>query len=160
MPEINALTELTSVASGDLLPIFDVSATSPKAKRITRANLLSGVAFAGGNHNFGSSTIANLTIGSSLAFPASTITNVFRASAALSAFTIPATSTHTETIILSGALMTDYLIADHNGSASNGVIFDAWISGTDTVTVRYHNTTASPIGSFPRTVRVAAIRFS
>lgn len=73
---ITDFTELTSAASGDELLIYDISATSPKTRKITVANLATAIGSGSGTvTSVGLSTDASwLTVGSSPVTGAGTIT--------------------------------------------------------------------------------------
>lgn len=116
--KISELSELTSVAAGDVIPINDVSDTtqgsSGSTKRITRANLFSGYATSGANSDItslsGLSTPLSVAQGGS---GAATLTGVLKGNGT-SAFS--AASAGTDYYAPSG---TDVAVADGGTGASN-----------------------------------------
>lgn len=158
------LTGLSTPASDDLLLIYDVSEPSGSAgKKITRANLLSGVAFGGGNHNFGTSSITSLTAGvASLTFGSTaSLTNLLRGSGDVAVSTLGAGSAETRTITVTGALTTDFLLGvAFTAALPDGLLHQAWISGANTVSIRFYNSTAASITGATYTARAVALRFA
>lgn len=146
-------------AEADELVVYDVSATAPNTKKVTLSELLTGVAFAGGNHNFGVSTISTLTVSTRLTVGTANISGIYRGTATLTSFTIGAGATHTEAVTLSGAQVGDTICASMRSGVENGVIFSYFISGANTVTVKFTNTTGSTIPDSTRLIDMFSVRF-
>jgi hypothetical protein len=78
--DINGLTEETSAANGDFIAVYDISASSPNIRKMTRANFLNGhtpvlptgsgtnyiVAATGGDHTTIQAAVAALTSGGTI----------------------------------------------------------------------------------------------
>jgi hypothetical protein len=162
--EITELTELLAadVADGDELPIYDVSAGSGNAKKIKRGSLLNGVARDGGDHNFGTSEITDLTTqNAQIGFTAgATLTKVLHSSASPTFGSISADAGETQTVTLTGATTSDQLTWAFTEAVPDGIIPQAWISAADTVSIRLYNTTGSPIAGASYGMRLTALRFA
>lgn len=158
------LTALATPAADDLLLIHDVSeASGSQGKKITRADLLSGVAFAGGNHNFGTSSITALTAGVvALTFGSTAaLTNVFRGSGSVSVSTLAAGAAETRTITVTGVATTDYLLGvTFTGALSDGLTSQAWISAANTVSIRFVNQSSGSVTGASYTANAVALRFA
>lgn len=149
--EITDLAAMTSPATGDELLIYDIDAPTDKTKKVTLANLLSGVAFDGGNHSFGTlvstthtaqdATVNNITVAASMEVgnTGSTVTLIKGASLALAFTSIANGSSQTQTATLTGAVTTDFLAWSLTAHLADGLIAEAIISSADTVSLKIHN---------------------
>ncbi len=162
MAEITELVELTSIAEDDELVVYDVSVGAGNSKKVTRQKLLEGVARNGGNHNFGTSEIANLTTqNASIGFTdGATLTKVLHLASSVDVGDLMSETGETQTVTLTGALTTDQLAWAMNGILPDGIVCQAWISAADTVSFRFYNSTGSLVAGATYGVRVTAMRFA
>lgn len=159
MPEITELTELTSATDADELLIYDVSAGTGNSKKVTRETLLDGIARDGGDHDFGTSTIDNLTATTaSLTFEdGCTITNYLCASLTVAPADILTGAYQTVDATLTGATTAGFLSYAFTDALPDGLLCQAWISAADTVSYRFHNTTGGTITGASYTARTTVI---
>ncbi len=173
MTEISDLTEhsAVSISSADRLPIWSSTGSEPLTRYVTVGNLFADYAVDGGDHDFGTSQINDLTaisatlnqveITTSLEFDsASTIETALNVSAALTTSDILAGASETVTATLTGALTTDYLQCDFDAALADGLTAQAWISASDTVSVKFHNTTSGTVSGFSVNAKLHLLRFS
>ena len=164
MAEIPDLVELPSgsASDNDLLLIHDISApANSQDKNIKKSSLLNGVAMDGGNHNFGTSQITDLTIATSLVFPGSlSVTDIVAASVTLSPSGIAAGASETVTATLTGAATADFLSWALTGALPDGMTLQVWISAADQISAKFCNTTTSTISGASYTARVMAVAAS
>lgn len=154
--------DVGDVSDDDLLLIWDSAAGSNNSRKVTREDLLTGVARDDGDHNFGTSVIDDLTATVSTITFASTaaLTNLLRVEASVTPATVGAGVSDTQTVTLTGALTTDYLLMPIFTSAlPDGLTYQAWISASNTVSIRFRNNSSGSISSASYTVRVVALRF-
>lgn len=170
MPEIDEIEPLLDegdVSDDDLIVIFDVGSDS--AGRMTRGSFLNGVARDGGDHDFGTSEITDLTA-TNASISALSITGaismgddlsrVLKATASVSVGDIAAGAGQTVTMSLTGCLAGDALIFSSNVLLPDGLHVQAWISATNTVSIRFHNSTGSTITAASYSMTAAALRIS
>ena len=159
MPEITDLVALTTVAVGDEIPIYDVSAGPGNSKKITRANLLSGVAYNGGDHDFGTSNITDLTAEtSSLTFTdGCTVTKILCENLSVAPADILTGAFETVAVTMTGAVTTDFLSYAFTAALPDGLLCQAWISGADEVSFRFANTTGGTITGATYTARTTTM---
>lgn len=160
IPDLNELS--ATPADDDLFLVHDVSAASNNDKKVTRTNLLGGVAMDGGDHDFGTSEIADLTTqNATLGFTdGATLAKIIKASGTVTPSDITTGASETVTLTLTGALTTDHLVWNIAGALPNGLTAQAWVSAADTVSLKLHNTTGSTITGASYTLRAAVLRFS
>lgn len=150
---MTAITDLTALgttpASGDLLVLHDISAGTDK--KVTRSSLLGGVAFDGGNHNFGTSNITSLIAASAnvgnISFTSGglSVARAYKNTAVIAVPDIAAGATSDQTVTISGVLSADVVIANVTSALPAGLTYQAYVSAADTVTFRFANVTASTI---------------
>jgi len=173
MPELNQLLPIApaNVSDDDLLLIYDNSATSNKAKSVTRGQLLAGVARDGGDHNFGVSEVEDLTatlgnviqltVTTSLTFDAAaTLQKIYRQTGAVVAPTLADGVAGSVTFAIAGILTGDYLSMSFTSALPDGLTHQAFISASGVVTIRFYNSTAASIAGASYTARVTAMRFA
>lgn len=150
------------VSDDDMLPIYDVSAGSGNAKKIKRGSILNGVARNGGDHDFGTSEITDLTTqNASIGFTSgATLTKALHASVSVSPADILTGASEVVTATLTNAVTTDQLVWAMTGALPDGLICNAWISAADTVSFKFFNATGSTIVGASYTARVTALRFA
>jgi len=81
--------------------------------------------------------------------------------ATLSAYdfaSIAAHTTSTTTVTVTGATTSDFVLLRLSTTPDNGIVYDAYVSAADTVTIRAVNTTASSIDPASRDYTVLVIR--
>lgn len=71
---------------------------------------------------------------------------------------ISAHTTSTTTVSLTGAATTDFVLLRLSNAPDDGIIYDAYVSAADTVTIRAVNTTAGAIDPASRDYVVLVIR--
>jgi hypothetical protein len=86
-----------------------------------------------------------------------TITKVLSASASLDFASISAASQASLTITVTGAAVGDEVIMALPSGPAAGLVFNAFVSATDTVTIRASNITASPVDPAAATYGVIVI---
>ena len=162
MAEITELTELTSVADDDEFVVFDVSVGSGNSKKATRENILQGVAREGGDHDFGTSEIEDLTTqNSTLGFTdGATLTKMLHGLVSPAPGSASAGTSITVTATVTGAETTDQLCWALTGPLPDGLTCQAWISAANTVSFKFHNTTAGSITGATYGARVTVMRFA
>jgi hypothetical protein len=77
--------------------------------------------------------------------PGASITKIRTASASLNFPSISAVSQADLTITVTGAAVNDEVMLGLPAAPTAGIVFNAFVSATDTVTIRASNITASPI---------------
>jgi hypothetical protein len=86
-----------------------------------------------------------------------TITKVLSGSASLNFGSISAVSQADLTITVTGAAVGDEVIMALPAAPAAGIVFNAFVSATDTVTIRASNITASPVDPAAATYGVIVI---
>lgn len=163
MPDITDLTELNETpAAGDEFLVYDVSAGTGNSKKVTRANLLGGVAFEGGDHDFGTSEITDLTTqNASIGFTGGAVlTKMVVASFSVAPSDILTAASETVTATVTGALTSHFLVANFTSALPNGLVCQSWISAADTVSFKFYNTTGGTISGASYTVQAMLIEAS
>ncbi len=173
MPQLNELpvVETADVSNDDFLLLFDNSAATNKSRRVTRSNLLTDVARQGGNHNFGTSeiaaltataaTIIDLTVTTSLAFDsAATLLKMYRATGAIVTAGTAAGAAETLTFNIQGVAVGDYISISFSGPIPDGLMTQAWVSGANTVSVKFYNATSGAITGSSYSTKIVAMRFA
>lgn len=151
------------VSDNDLLLIWETSAGSNNSRKVTRGDLLNDVARDGGDHNFGTSQITDLTAGVSALTFASTaaVTNVLKTQASISVGSLSAGGSETQTATLTGVQTSDFLLMPtFAGALSDGLTFQAWVSAADTVSLRFRNNTSGNVSGATYTANIIAVRFA
>lgn len=159
------------VTDDDLLLLYEVGAGSDNSKQVTRGRLLKDVAREGGDHDFGTSEITDLTaptatlnnvsITTGLTFDtAATINKAYVASATVVVPDITAGSSDTQTATLTGVTTADFLTASMTGAMPDGLTMQAWVSAADTVSVKFYNTTAATITGASYPMKLMAFKAS
>lgn len=173
MGELNGLTEIdpADVSDDDFFLIFDNSAPTTKSKKATRSNVLKGVAREGGDHNFGTSeiadltatdaTIVNLTVTTGLTFDtAATLQKMFYVAFSLvTAGTSPGNG-ETVTAALTGVQVGDHVTISFDAMLDDGLIVQAWVSAANTVSVRFYDADAGAIAGNTYAGSLAVMRFA
>tara|TARA_R110000796_G_scaffold9452_14_gene32249 strand:- start:5851 stop:6372 length:522 start_codon:yes stop_codon:yes gene_type:complete len=172
MPELNGLPEIdpADVSDDDFILIFDNSAPSSRSRKSTRANLLKDVAREGGDHNFGTSEINDLTVSNGTIInlnvttgikldTGATLKKLYREAAAIAVSDLPSGTGQTVTIAVAGVAVGDFVSLSFSTALSDGLIAQAWVSAPGTISVRLFNTTSVTIVGAPYTVYLAAMRF-
>ena len=173
MPELNALPPIVpaDVSNDDLLLIYDNSAATLKARKVTRSDFLKDVPREGGDHDFGTSdfetltatdaTSVNHTITTSLTFEgAATIASVRNVVTSVAVPSISSGLSETVTLTLSGIASGDYVNLSFLGPVSEGLIFQAWVSAADTISIRFFNADSGAFSGASYDIQIMAIRFS
>ncbi|MFV1593271.1 hypothetical protein VWZ88_12485 [Phaeobacter sp. JH20_36] len=162
--EITGLNELSAadISDNDELVIYDVSAGTNPSKKVKRSTLLTGVAKDGGNHNFGTSEIENLTaLNATLGFDGgATLQNVLHGEVSLSPISIAAGASEVVTATLTDAVVTDQLVWALTGELAHGLTCQAWISAANTVSFKFYNTTNGSVAGATYGARVTALRLT
>lgn len=160
MPEIDELPELTVATDEDALPIVDVSASAPRAKHITRGNLLRDVPRNNANASFAAVSVETLAVTTSITVGSATMTHMCRGLGTAAAASITAGATQSATLTLSGCEISDYLSWAATSAITPGIIMSAYISAPNTVTVIRYNCTGATISDSAYTIRMVALRFT
>lgn len=87
-----------------------------------------------------------------------TLTALFSASASLDFASIATTASEDLTITVTGAAVGDSVALALPAAPTAGLVFNAFVSATNTVTVRASNITASPVDAAAATYGVTVIR--
>ena len=87
----------------------------------------------------------------------STVTEITAATASLNFPSISAVSQADLTITVSGAAVGDYVVLSLPAAPTAGLVFNAFVSSANTVTVRATNVTASPVDAGAATYGVLVI---
>jgi hypothetical protein len=169
------ITELTALAAtpadGDLMVIHDVSAGAPQDKKITTANLFGGLVKQNGNATLATVTITSLNATALTAgtFTVSTGGIVFNTTST----TLTSINTQTiafvhsdiatgagETVNLSftGAAVGDFVVVQPLALLPDGLMIQAYVSATDNIQVRLHNTTGVTITGVSRSIKCMVIK--
>lgn len=164
MPELNELNTIPDleITDDDFLLIYDVGSGS--SLKVSKASLLAGLAADGGDHDFGTSTINDLTAplletndlsftlgGNSLKVAIAWSGNV-AVDAVSSASVKPLTAT------ITGALTTDHVILTVAQAVPEVLSFRGRISATDTLTIEAVNPTGGSINPGTVSFRALVIR--
>lgn len=156
MTEINALPTATGLDSADYLVLHrDGREASQQTRKITRASLLSGVAFTGANAAFlalsgtsitaPSGAIDALTVATSLTMGA-VLSKMLTATASVAVGTLGAGASADVTMTVTGAVVGDVVILNPQVDMPDGLILRPYVSGANTVTI---NVTNASTGSIP-----------
>lgn len=155
-------TALTSsgTASDDLFLVYDTSAAA--MKDITRTELVDMVA-----DNFASQAIANAALQNALVATTSikvtssgtACTKLLSATGTLNFASIAAAASEDLTIAVTGAAVGDAVHLGLPAAPTAGIVFNAFVSAADTVTVRAHNYTAGAIDPASASYRVVVMGF-
>ena len=171
MPELPDLPAIdpADVSDDDLLLIYDNSAPSNKARKVTRTQLLRDVVFEDGDHNLGvveiddlsatDASLTNATIITGLEFDAASTINSFIAGS-VSIITVGTANGAGETLAktVSGATTAAFLSVAFTAALPDGLSCQAWISATDTVSFRFFNNSGGAVASDTYTARVTIIK--
>lgn len=155
--------DVGDVDDADLWLVYDPAAPSNKTKKVTRGDALKDVARDGGDHDFGTSEITALTAGIVTATFASTaaLTNLFKASGAVTVSALAGGASETKTMTMTGVATTDFLVGlAFTAAMEDGIIARAWISGADTISIRFTNSKAGSASGGSYTARAVAMRFA
>lgn len=87
------------------------------------------------------------------------ITKVLTATATLDYASIAAAGSEDKTITVTGAAVGDAVAFSLPAAIDVGLVFNAFVSATNTVTIRASNVTAAPIDAASASFRVVVIRF-
>ena len=171
MPEIDEIAttfDAADMGATDLLVYYSASAGAAGA--VPASQFIAGhdLAVDGGDHDFGTSTIDDLTatsaeIGEATITTSMTInggasvTGLLAGSAGVTPSDITAGSGETVTATLTGVTTAMFLSYAFTSILPDGLIAQAWISDTDEVSIRFHNSTGSTISSASYTIRMTAI---
>lgn len=158
LPAINP----PDVSDDDFLLIWDNGAGSQNTRKVTRAQLMAGVAFDSGNHDFGTSEITALTAGVTALTFASTaaLQDVTRANLTVTPGNIAAGASQDVAVTMTGAATTDFLSFAFASALPAGLICQAWVSAANTVTFRFFNATGGTINGASYTARCVALTFA
>lgn len=172
MPELNDLPEIdpNEVSEDDLLLIYDNSAVSSKARKVSRENLLKGVAREGSDANFensefetiraNSGTVVELSITTSLSFDAAaTIEKVYRYNGEVITSVISAGSNEVATVAMTDVAVGDHVTISFSDALPHGLLAQAWVSSSGTVSIRFDNVSAGTISAASYTTNLVAMRF-
>lgn len=162
--EITQLIELTAAAvhDDDELAIYDVSAGTGNSKKVKRSSLLDGVAREGGDHDFGTSEITELSSqNSALGFTSgSVLSYAVHGSVSPAPAGIAAGASDTVTATLTGATTSHQLVWNLTSALPDGLHCQAWISAANTVSFKFYNSTGSLIAGATYGAKVTALGFS
>lgn len=156
-------------ATNDLLVIWDESDPSDKTKKAELAAFLGDYVKDGDDAAFGDTThdlmtataavATTLTLGSKVVFPSTKeIQNVYLDDLDFTPSDITAGNAETVTATLTGILTGDTLIAVPTAAISDGLMWQAWISAGNTISVRFYNPTASTITGATHNFRCLVLR--
>ncbi|MBR9820179.1 MAG: hypothetical protein GYB51_04165 [Rhodobacteraceae bacterium] len=165
MPEIDEITpefDSDDMGSEDLLVIFSASADA--GGRVPVSEFIAGnsIAVNGGNHDFGTSTITDLTsntaIIANLVFASNKkITNMLTGDVSVEFAATASDASQTVAVTFTGAAVSMLLIADFIEALPDGLVLQgAWISGANAVSFKVYNATGSEIAGATYSARVAA----
>jgi len=155
-----------SVTDDDLLVIYDNGAN--QTRRVTRANLLTGVARDGLDATLGivdadalnapDGAIDTLNVATALILGA-TVSKAVYASASVAVPTVAAGTQGTAAMTLTGAVVGDLLIVNGIGLDA-GLILSGEVTGASAVTLKFFNASGVSITGASRTIRVVALRLT
>jgi phage-related tail fiber protein len=151
------------VSNDDLLLIWETGAGSNNSRKVTRAHLLKDVPRIAGNAEFDELEATELTAGVAALTFASTaaLTNLLRAEAGVTVGTLAAGASETQTLTVTGAATTDFLAnVCFTAALSDGLTFQAWISATNTISIRFRNNSAGSVSGATYTARAIVMRFA
>tara|TARA_R110002110_G_scaffold168017_1_gene369173 strand:- start:505 stop:1026 length:522 start_codon:yes stop_codon:yes gene_type:complete len=173
MPELSDLPAIdpADVTDDDFILIFDNSAPVTKSKKASRSNFLKDVAREGGDHNFGTSeietltandaTIVNLNVTTSMQFDtAATLQKMYRATASIVTAGTAAGASETLTATISGVLEGDFVNLSFAAALPDGLMAQAWVSASDTISVKFYNATTVAIAGATFSAKLAVMRFA
>lgn len=155
------LTALTSAASAvdDLVLVYDTSATT--MKNMARTEFIDMVA-----DNFAANAIANAALQAALAITTSltvasgtALTKMLSATAVLDFGSINAAASADLTIAVTGAATGNAVHLGLPAAPAAGIVWNAFVSAADTVTVRATNITAAPVDPASATYRAVVLGF-
>lgn len=168
MTEINALPTATAVDDLDYLVLHrDGREASQQTRKVTRANLLTGVAFTGAAAAFttlsGSSVTAPtgaidaLTVATSLTMGAA-LSKILTATASVAIGTLAAGASADSTMTVTGAVVGDVVILNPQVSMPGGLRLRAYVSAADTVTISVLNGSTGSITGASYSIKAVLLR--
>lgn len=144
------------VADTLLFPVYDSSAGSQKTRKISRGNLLSGVARDGDDVTF--ATLAGSTVVADEALRIyDEITAFIHGSGNVSIPTAAAGASQTATLAVVGASVGDSVLLTLPSTLPAGLICRAYVATADVVTVQAFNATASSISGATYAAKILVI---
>lgn len=168
MTEINALPTATGVDNADYLVLHrDGREASQQTRRVTRASLLTGVAFTGAAAAFaalsGSSvsaptgSIDALTVATSLTMGA-VLSKILTATASVAFGTLAAGASADYTMTVTGAVAGDIVIINGQAAIPGGLTMRAYVSGANTVTITVLNGSTGSITGASYSIKAVLLR--
>jgi len=162
-PEVSDLPSMdaSEVSDDILIPVYKTGGVGDRSKGCSREDFLKDVARDDGDHDFNASeiqtlsattgTVNQLTVLTSLVFSgAATVGSVLIGNLSITVPSIAAGSGNVQTATLTGAETGDFLFASLTSELPDGITMQAWISGANTVSFKFHNNSGSSYigGSF------------
>jgi len=167
MPELDDLSTIPSgnISDDDYLLIFDVA--TGNSYKITKSKLLEGIAYAGGDHNFGTSTITSLTAPtaniSTLNFVtgSASLTAVIKWTGSIDFGSIADGVDQSITQAVTGALVGDFvLVGFGTGGLNKEVSIRAYVAAADTVKFDVVNSSGGSVSVGSVSLGLVLFRFS
>lgn len=172
MPELDEITPVFNAANlgaGDLLLVFSIS--EDKAGVVSLANFLAGhgiiteeddailgvveVDTLTGNEAEVGDVVATTSL--QIGTAGTKIGRVIASSLSVTPGGIAAGASETVVVTMTGVISAMYLSWALTGALPDGMTLQAWISATDQVSFKFHNTTGSTISGATYTARVTAL---
>lgn len=171
MPDLSSLPELASApADDDLFLVQDASASAPKDKKIKKSNLFDGFTKVGSDASFNDLTVndidgvdatfATIEAGALAFTDGAGVAKMFTVTDTINLSSVAAGSTATDTASLTGVATGDFVLFSATTAAPDGLIIQAYVSASNTITVRAHNPTASTITGGTYNFRFVVMRFT
>ena len=170
------IPEIPNIDNGDVddtitFPCYDPGAVGDKNFEITRLQLLLGVIRDGADAILASleaddittpvAAITALTVQSTLTFTSgATIQKILRAASSLSSLGTVSGGTETITMTVTGAVVHDHVTISFSAALPTGLWVEAWVSATNTVSVKFNNRSGGSIGAASYAAQVVVMRFA
>lgn len=168
MTEINALPTATGVNDADFLVLHrDGREASQQTRRVTRSDLLNGVARTGAAADFAAVTATNLSapIGAINSLNVTTglimgatLSRILTATASVAIGALAAYASADVTMTVTGAIAGDVVILNPQVTMPGGLRLRPWVSGPDTVTISVLNGSNALIGASSYSLKAVLLR--
>lgn len=170
MTEINALPTATAVNDADWLVLHrDGREASQQTRKVSRANVLSGVALLSGAADFAGAlssdvsvsapagSIDALTVATSLTIGA-ILQKILTATASTAIPTLAAAASSDVTLTVTGAVVGDIAIVNPQVTLPAGLLLRAWVSAANTVTITVTNASNASIAGASYSLKAVVLR--
>ena len=165
MTSITDLPAQESIADADLLLVHVTGAADSNDRKITFEDLVATLVRQGGGASLGSVQIETLTadaaqfIAAKFGASGQNILRVLRGTSEIEVSTLSADDGSTHTISVQSAAPGDHVSLSFSSALPDGLQVQAWVSGSNTVSVRFYNGTGDSISGATYSASVVVTGF-